>query len=65
MGMVVFNDTEWFSLVEMGLDITNKITRVVAYQVKSPFSCLCHILSSVMSNSSCWGKSIGLGQSMQ
>lgn len=56
VGMVVFNDTEWFSLIEVGLEIAKNITTGVSYQVKSPFSCLCHILSSVMSNSSNHGK---------
>lgn len=65
VGMVVFNDTEWFSLIEIGLAIAKNITTTAYYEVKSLFSCLCHSLSSVMSNSSYHGKNIGLGQSMQ
>lgn len=65
VGIVVFNDTERFSLIAMGIDIAKNITTVASYQVKSPFNCLCHILSSVMSNSSYHDKNIGLWQNMQ
>lgn len=65
VGIVVFNDIEWFSLIEMELDIAKNITTAASYQVKSPFSCLCHILSAVMSNSSYHNKNIGLWQNMQ
>lgn len=65
VGMAVFEDIEWFSVMELGLDIAENLTTAASYQVKSPFSCICLILSSVTSNSSYHGKNTGLGQSMQ
>lgn len=33
LGMVVFNGTEWFSLIELGLDIAKNIVTPASYQV--------------------------------
>lgn len=43
-------DNEQFNLVELWLDIANIVT-TVSYQVRSPFSFVCCILSSAMRNS--------------